>query len=491
MRNPPFKINSIRFRVTILYSAILALILFFFSGAILFYSYYILRENLDHDLMVKAREIKTLFKAYEKIASLEKHPFSQILKMFDNHYLGSSTKTVLNDLWVEQFKMLDIEKDYINILSDDDRTLLRSTSLGEDFLDNKKVREFFNKKDIIYSTFFLKRKLYRAINLPIIYRKRILIIQIYTSLSPVTAIVIKLLLFVLFVICGIVFLTGYMGRIITSQILKPVAAITRLANSISHKNLNQRIKENINDVEMQLLVNSFNQMIERLQQSFGYINDFSAQVAHELKTPLAIMRGEMELARNSASEEDEIIISNCLEEIERMLKVINDLLSLAKIENQADVFNFSPIVIRDFILDICDAARVLALPKNIKVCINEIPQELTINGDKFYLRRLFLNIISNAVKFTPLNGMIKIECRRNKNKIEINITDNGIGISLDNQRHVFDRFFRVHSDNFDEYHGTGLGLCIALSIAKMHNGTILVDSEINKGSNFKIILPCE
>ena len=166
---------------------------------------------------------------------------------------------------------------------------------------------------------------------------------------------------------AILLITLFMGSFLTRRILKSVTDVTMTANSISQKNLNMRIPEQKLDHEMEELVGSFNRMIERLEQSFAHVNEFSSHVAHELKTPLAIIKSELELALSGGNtkEEDKRVMNVALGEIDRLIKTIKDLLLLAKLEYKLNIFKMEEIDITEFLKDIYQAFQNIGGHKRI------------------------------------------------------------------------------------------------------------------------------
>jgi heavy metal sensor kinase len=287
-------------------------------------------------------------------------------------------------------------------------------------------------------------------------------------------------------------LFGYfIGRMIVIRILKPIKEITDTANNITHEDLSLRVKVENVDEELSCLIGAFNDMVSRLGESFEYITDSSSYIAHELKTPIAIIRGESEFALKKEREKEEYkrVISVSLEETKRMLKIIEDLLLLTKMNYQPDVLKFEQIDLTQFTRIIYEQAKILVSNKNIAVNIN-IPEEAgTINADELHLRRLFLNLIDNAIKFTPANGSIGIALKYDNQKASISITDTGIGIEEKNLPKLFDKFFRIDGKIKDNSPSSGLGLSIAQSIVQLHKGEITVTSRVGNGSIFTVSLP--
>ena len=283
----------------------------------------------------------------------------------------------------------------------------------------------------------------------------------------------------------------FVGRMITARILKPIREITDTANNITHEDLSLRVKTEDVDEELRLLIEAFNGMVSRLGESFEYIRDSSSYIAHELKTPLAIIRGESEFALKKEREKEEYkrVIGICLEETMRMLKIIADLLLLTKMNYQPGVLNFERIDLTQFMRIIYEQAKMLASKKKIAVNI-DIPEEPgIINADELHLRRLFLNLIDNAIKFTPSGGSIGISLRYKSRRAVVSVVDTGIGIEEENLPKLFDKFFRIDGKTKDNSPSSGLGLSIAQSIAQLHDGEISVISRAGQGSNFSVFIP--
>jgi len=287
-------------------------------------------------------------------------------------------------------------------------------------------------------------------------------------------------------------LFGYIiGQMIVGKILKPIKEITDTANNITHEDLSLRVKADNVDEELRCLIEAFNGMVSRLGESFEYITDSSSYIAHELKTPIAIIRGESEFALKKEREKDEYkrVIDVNLQEAKRMLKIIEDLLLLTKMNYQPDVLKLEQIDLTQFIKIIYEQAKILASKKNIMVNI-DIPEGAgVVNADELHLRRLFFNLIDNAIKFTPANGNIRISLKYEKQKAAVSIADTGIGIGEENLPKLFDKFFRIEGKVKDSSPSSGLGLSIAQSIVKLHKGEIAITSELGKGSIFTVLLP--
>ncbi len=287
-------------------------------------------------------------------------------------------------------------------------------------------------------------------------------------------------------------LFGYfIGRIIVSRILKPIGEITSTANRITHEDLSLRVTAENADEELRRLIEAFNDMVSRLGESFEYIRDSSSYIAHELKTPIAIIRGEAEFVLKKEREKEEYkkVIAGSLEETKRMLKIIEDLLLLTKMNYQPEVLKFERIDLAQFIRIIGEQAKMFASPKNITVNMNVSEEAGMVHADELHLRRLFFNIIDNAIKFTPPGGSVGISLRYENQKAVVSITDTGIGIEEGNIPKLFDKFYRIEGTIKDASPSSGLGLSIAQSIARLHKGDISVTSRVGQGTSFTVSLP--
>ncbi|MDD3375769.1 MAG: ATP-binding protein [Candidatus Omnitrophica bacterium] len=289
-----------------------------------------------------------------------------------------------------------------------------------------------------------------------------------------------------------VFLLGYlMSQISIEKIIKPIRRIAETADSITHDDLSRRVTaENVSG-EVQYLVKSFNGMISRLETAFAYITESSSYIAHELKTPLAIIRGEAEVALKKERDKEEYkkVIIGSLEETRRMLKIIEDLLLLTRVNYRSDDLRLLPLDLNQFVVVLFEKAKILAVKKNIAVNIQVPGTEVLIKADELTLRRLFLNLIDNAIKYTPQDGRVDIIVRFEDERVKISIADTGIGIAQENLSRLFDKFFRIEEKIKDTGSHSGLGLSIAQSIAKLHQGEITVSSQVGKGTVFTVDLP--
>jgi len=280
------------------------------------------------------------------------------------------------------------------------------------------------------------------------------------------------------------------GYMLAKRALRPVDEIVTQARKISAENLDLTIPVRNPKDEIGRLGTTINEMTTRLHESFAQVRQFSADASHELRTPLTIMRGEIELAlRNPKTpEEYRAVLESALEEIMRMTSIIDNLLVLAKADQGTYHADFSEVDLGGLVRELYEDSEVLAERKNIRVSLRETA-DITIVGDRLRLRQLVLNLIDNAIKYTPEGGAVTLALGQENGSARIEVSDTGIGIPPEEQAKIFDRFYRVDKARSRELGGSGLGLSIAKWIAELHRGTITVFSSPRKGSTFTVFLP--
>ena len=289
---------------------------------------------------------------------------------------------------------------------------------------------------------------------------------------------------------GTIFLIGAIFLFLMKRILESIKNVTATARSINLNSLNGRLNTANLEEEMIGLAQSFNAMLERLERSFEYIKEFSSSIGHELKTPLAIIKGESQIAlrRERQVEDYRKALSVNIEEANRMINIIEDLVLLTKLDYnpnniKKEIFDFVP-----FFTDTEKRAQTLVSQKQITLSVTMPANPVTLEGNKLHLNRLFFNLIQNAIKFTPPGGKISLSALSQGGILKVSISDTGVGISEEDLPRIFNRFFQKEQSH-SESSSVGLGLSIAKSIAWFHNGDIEVESKLKQGSTFTVILP--
>ncbi|MEJ2200141.1 MAG: heavy metal sensor histidine kinase [Desulfuromonadaceae bacterium] len=279
---------------------------------------------------------------------------------------------------------------------------------------------------------------------------------------------------------------------VSGRALAPVVQITSAVRRISAENLSQRLPVNPCPDELADLQTTFNSVLDRLEEAFNRVRQFTADVSHELRTPLAILKGETEVALRWGKDSDELrdTLESNLEEIDRLGRIIEDLLTLAKSEAGQIPLVLNNVNLNDLMQSLYLIGKALGETKSIEFNLRmDFEGELYLVGDQLQLHRMLLNLISNAVKYTPEGGRVEVQLAVFDDNVRICVIDNGIGIAPEHLPHLFDRFYRVNDVRNRDVEGSGLGLSIVRWIVRAHGGDIQVVSEPNRGSVFTVVLP--
>ena len=274
-------------------------------------------------------------------------------------------------------------------------------------------------------------------------------------------------------------LTGYA---LSKRGLRPLLKITQTAQQITVRDLNKRIDPDRWPRELFSLAVAFDSMLERLEASVTGLCHYSANLAHELRTPINNLMVEADLAisRPRTAEEYQKVIGSNMEEYARLSRLIDSLLFLARTENAQTCVEFVSMNVRREIEEVAEFFSAVAGSEGIEVSCTG---EARLLADPVLFRRAVSNLLSNALKYTPVQGEIVISARQDEDgSVEVTVRDSGRGIAKEHLSRVFDRFYRVPSPGSSEAHGSGLGLAIVKSIAELHGGTAMIHSELSKGT---------
>lgn len=492
---PPVKYHSISFEISFLYSLILALILLAFSGFLYFVLFRTVYVELDRELKTTAVNISSTINSYLEVRGEEAEP----LKFALEKAIADEEKSPRRFLfwtssfekrWLQHVDAMDLHEYFINFVSTSKASIARSPNMSEELIDLLRENVIPSEgREPTYKTLTYKDRKVRIINYPFTYKDQDhYYVQVGVYQRPIIDLILNFMISVVISIPVILVLTSFIGRMLVKRILRPVDEIASIARRVSHEDLAARVQTKVNYKEVKYLIDDFNDMINRLENSFAHIEEFTSHAAHELRTPLTVIKGEAELALlNKRSEEDyRRAMQVTLDEVHRMLRIVEDLLLLSKIDYRPEVFIYEQFDFIEYMSEIAQQTELLVREKRIVLDV-QIPREkAAVKADRVHLRRLFFNVIDNAIKFTPEKGKISIAVEVKKEYIQITIGDSGIGIPQAEISKIFDRFYRTTNSSRG---GHGLGLSIALSLARLHKGTIRVQSELNRGTRFFITLP--
>jgi signal transduction histidine kinase len=280
------------------------------------------------------------------------------------------------------------------------------------------------------------------------------------------------------------------GWWLTRRALAPVTALTQAVEKIHDRNLAAPLPRSGNGDELDRLTEVFNAMTARLDGSFRRIREFTLHASHELKTPLTIMRGELETAlhdEHSSAAQRERLASQ-IDEIERLTKIVDALTLLTRADAGQIALKCEPLRLDELMRECLADAKILAQPQNIEVQL-VAGDEATVAGDRHRLRQLLLNLADNAVKYNRPGGTVTFSLRRDGKSAALQIINTGAGLAPELQPRVFERFFRGDASHNNSTEGCGLGLSIAQWIVTAHHGEIRFSSEPDKLTAVSVRLP--
>src|SRR4030042_4271109 len=444
--------KSLRFKLTLWYVLILAIVLGSFSSFLYFTLSNILYRSVDNKLRSLAGVI-----ASESASPLSKFGFGA---------MDQTLEASMNVKPIGKFIQVLDESGRIGQKSDNLKNVQLPISLSA-------LRNASNGIESFETLHSFGNTPLRIMTLPVIEGNHIArIVQVASSLEDVEDALNTLFIILIITVPSALVLASLGGQFLANKALKPVDHITQTARLITSQNLNQRINPPKVKDEISRLVETLNEMISRLDRSFRQVKQFSTDASHELKTPLTILKGEVEVAlrKERAAQEYEQILRSNLEEINRMSTIVEDLLLLSKTDIEEVPLHKEHVHLTEILRDVVVQVTILAQAKQIHIDMSNSDGDITVLGDALRIRELLLNLIENGTKYTPERGSVSITLETEKKPegsaggpigfAKIIVSDTGIGIDKKDQEKIFDRFFRVDKARSREQGGSGLGLSI-------------------------------
>jgi len=278
----------------------------------------------------------------------------------------------------------------------------------------------------------------------------------------------------------------FVAVLLTPGLFKPLEDMATAARQITRADdLSRRVPYAHRPDEIGDLARAFNQTLERLERLFRTQQRLLADVSHELRTPLTTIRGNLDLMRRMG-ETDPESFGAIQVEIERMTRLVGDLLLLARADSGGLPLERKLVELDNILFGVYRQVRMLEPPVEIELTAVD---QVTVLGDADRLKQLILNLVENAVKYTPPGGMVSLSLSKEADWAFFEVSDTGVGIPAENLPHIFDRFYRVDKSRARAQGGSGLGLSIAQWVAQAHGGAIRVSSQVGEGTKFTVTLP--
>ena len=291
-----------------------------------------------------------------------------------------------------------------------------------------------------------------------------------------------------------------LAYLISGRAFRPLERIINEVEAITDgRSLHRRLPAEGSEDELGRLSNTLNAMIERLESSFGGLRRFTADASHELKTPLTVLRADVERAMNprSTPTDQMVALEEALQETARMADLVDSLLTLARADEGRFELATEPVSLEPLVREVFETAVILGEDAGLEVGLPVI-EDAVVMGDRPRLRQLFLNLVTNAIKYTPRGGKVEVSLSARMDEATFTVRDTGIGIAAADLPYIFDRFYRADrarsrkaptDSGVVERGGFGLGLAISQYIAHAHGGTLTVQSRLGRGSAFTVTLP--
>lgn len=478
-------LDSVRIRLTVWYSAVLALVLVLVSAT----TYLIVRntsmQRTDAELAVLADSFVVTFE--DELADEAATGASAVVAAAHQSMIEHRSAS-------DAFAVVDPLGQVLATSNDSSLSNVVPNSQAARALSSAEFRSFVKRaqtEDTSLGT--IARPRFRAYSRNFKARDESLVLVVLHSLHAQNeALETIRATFSWMILLGLL-LAGTGGYFLARKSLAPVVAMGTHARRIGASNLHERLPvQNAND-ELGQLAAIFNDLLNRLDQSFERQRRFIADASHELRTPLAILRGEAEVAMSQPGRSAEEYFESVRilhEETSRLIKIVEDLFTLSRADAGQYQLALDEVYLEEVVADCAHSARTLAREKNIELQV-DAAAECPVQGDEPLLRRMILNLLDNAIKYTAAGGRVTIACQAGTANCEVHVTDTGSGIPKDLQSRVFERFFRADParSRTAREGGAGLGLSIAQWIAQVHHGKLALLQSNTQGSHFAVYLP--
>jgi heavy metal sensor kinase len=458
--------DSVRTRLTLWYVGVLALVIIAFALLTYLFTVRVLNQDINTRLEEMSRNFTIALKAEESDEDEDRDTEQIIIET------------------VNEFRF----RDYHFAVFVNGGRLIASTA---DF----RIEENGGNQTPAFRDLRNKNERFRLYDSPLEIRQNQYRLFVYHSLREQLTFENRLAKIFLVSVPLVLLVAGLGGYFLARKALAPVIEMSSQAAQISAKNLNERLKVKNERDELGKLAGVFNALLARLENSFEQQRRFMADASHELRTPLAILRGESEVALakdNRPTEDYQASLAVVHDESKRLTKIVEDLFTLARADAGQLQARFAPVYMDEIVGECVRSIGVLAQKKNISLDFSS-GAEMPYSGDESLLRRLFLNLLDNAIKYNHEGGTVSVVCLKNAESYTVEIIDSGAGIPIAEQTNIFDRFYRLDKARSrveeTETSGAGLGLSIARWITEIHRGKIEVASSDETGSVFQISFP--
>ena len=459
--------RHLRTRLTLWYVSVLATLLILAwvgTCALLFFQ---LRNQLDHFAIEEIETVEGLF------------------------FFAPDGTLHLREDYHNHPESKEVIERYVEVLSPDGTILLRNERLGRRSLEGKPFHGEgvggYSERDARLSDGTRVRLFSRLHTLD----GHPLLIRLAHSEEPLFSRLRDLFAASLLVLPLVLGLSGLAGYALARRALSPIEKMARQAQEITPDKLHARLPNDDSEDELGQLARVFNGTLARLEQAFEQLRRFTSDASHELRTPLAMIRsvGEVGLQKDGTREEYRDIVGSMLEEVNRLTSLVDNLLTISRADSGHIQLRRAPVRVMGLAKEAGGLFEILMEEKGLRLRI-EGDENVQVEGDCMFLRQALVNILHNAVKYSPVGETIRVHVRNGEHqKVTVEIKDNGPGIPMEDQPRIFDRFYRVDKARWRESGGAGLGLSISKWAVEAHGGSIRIESVPEHGCTFFVTLP--
>jgi heavy metal sensor kinase len=458
--------THLRARLTLWFVSVLAGLLILAWGATFTLLFWQLRSQLDHFAIQEVETVEGLLYVNQKGE----------LQMREDYHNHPESKDVIDR--------------FVEVLSPEGSVLYRNERLGDRMLGG---HPFAGEGVGGYSV--RSERLAGGTRVRMVSRmhsldgRRILIRLGHTE-EPLWSRIQDMLIASVIVLPVVLALAGFAGYGLVRRALGPIEQMARRAQEITPQRLNERLPNDNADDELGQLARVFNATLARLEQAFEQLRRFTSDASHELRTPLAAIRsvGEVGLQKGGSSAEYRDIIGSMLEEVNRLTSLVDNLLTISRADAGSLQLQMAQIPILQLAREAASLFEVMADEKSLEFRLSG-DEAIVVQGDRLFLRQALVNVLHNAVKYSPVGGTISVRVQRNAEEVTLEVEDSGPGVPREDRAKIFERFYRVDKARWRESGGAGLGLAITKWVVEAHGGTIGLDGASARGCLFRIQLP--
>jgi heavy metal sensor kinase len=427
---------------------------------------------------------------FASYTQLTRHTIEDIETVEGLLYFASDRQLHFRDDYHNHAESKQIQERYLEVLSADGRILLRNDRMGDltlggSIFAREGIGGYSERNDRLAdgTRVILVSRRHRIEGRPIV-------IRLAYSLESIWLQIRQLLLAFATTLPLALIGAGFAGQLMASRALAPLADMARRAEAVTPEHLDQRLPVDNPDDELGQLAVVFNRTLDRLESGFEQMRRFAADASHELRTPLTAIRsvGEVRLQRECTREEYRETIGSMLEEVNRLTRLVENLLLLSRQDAGQIQLQHQPVRLLDVARECAGMLDVLAEEKSQQLVI-EGDEAAIVNGDRLVLRQAIMNVLHNAIKFSPPDTAVRVAASQGHEGVRLQVSDNGPGIPDEHREKIFDRFYRVDPARSNRNGGNGLGLSIARWAVEANEGRLTLHSRADSGCVFQFDFP--